>query len=101
MSRSCWIVEIDVTFREKKLRGKRSLYFPARNIERETVAENSECIFRQEIVRHLHRPKDRSTKCASGGHKKSEPARSAQPKPYKKLYDYRCAALAAFTFLQY
>ncbi len=34
-------------------------------------------------MRHLHRSKERLTKCASGGHKKSEPARSAQPKPYK------------------
>ena len=34
-------------------------------------------------MRHLHRSKERLTKCASGGHQKSEPARSAQPGPYK------------------
>jgi hypothetical protein len=101
MSRSFCLTKSDITFREQKLRGKRSIYFPARKVEREIVTENGECFFGQEILRHLHRSEERFTKCASGGCKKSEPARSAQPTPYKKLHDYRCAALAAFTFLQY
>ncbi len=83
MSRSFCLTKSDVTFREKKRRRKRLLYFPARKIERETVAEKGERVFRQEMSRHLHRSKERFTKCASGGYKKSEPARSAQPMPYK------------------
>ena len=65
------------------MRRKGLPYFPARNIEREIVTQNGECYFRQEMLRHLHRSKERLTKCASGGHQKSEPARSAQPRPYK------------------
>jgi hypothetical protein len=85
----------------KNLRGNRSRSFSARNIEQKTATKEWREFSKQKIVRHLHRSEERFTKCASGGHKKSEPARSAQPRPYKTLYDYRCAALAAFVFFSY
>jgi hypothetical protein len=47
-----------------------TLPFPARNIERKNVVSKVGSFFWPKKLRHLHRPNERLTKCASGGHQK-------------------------------
>jgi hypothetical protein len=100
MSRAYWFVKSEATILEQNLCEKRASHFPTRNTERKTSPERSDR-FAGKHLHHLHRSKERLTKCASGGHQKKRTREKRTTKAVQTLYDYRCAALAAFTFLQY